>query len=52
MKLGANFEQVIGLALEQAVFHRIGFVDMFLRENGGACGDPADQGQGQLGQTG
>ena len=35
--------------LEQAVFHAIGLVHMFLRENGRACGNASDQGQKQLG---
>ena len=44
----AHFEQVVWLALEQAVFDVIGFVDVLLRQNGGAGCHPANQGQCQL----
>ena len=48
----AHLEQVIGLALEQAVFHVVGFVDVLLRENGRTGCHAANQGQGELGKAG
>ena len=47
----AHLEQIVGLALEEAVLHVIGLVDMLLRENRGAGCDPPNQRQGELGQT-
>ena len=48
----AYFQEVVGLMLEQAVFHAVGLIHMFLRENGRASGYTTNQGQDQLRQSG
>ena len=46
----AYFEQIVGTALEQAVFDVISLVDVFERQDGRARSHPADEWQRQLGK--
>ena len=47
----AYLEQVVGLALKQTGLKVIGLLNVLLRENRAAGGNPAHQRQGELGQA-